>query len=153
VAYFALGSWVHNEVHGLQEDKPGSLTSTDSLWILISTLTSWYQNDSVPEKTAIHVCSVIFLAGCHGFFNHCPAYESIPVLLPIIRAMGFSGLSVAMLTLRTSGLALLTASFLHGWIWNFGVAYWLATVLWRVALASYYLTWMAYLLSHNNLRH
>jgi predicted MFS family arabinose efflux permease len=72
--------------------------------------------------------SINLSAGAIGSLTAAWLANRLGFLWPMIIAIGLSVLSVAMLNLSTSGLALLTASFINGWAWNFGAAYRMALV-------------------------
>jgi len=170
-------------------------TGDAGVWVFLERIGSAVED----RKLGGNLVSINLAAGAIGSLTAAWFANRFGFLLPMVLAIGLSVLSVAMLNLSTGGLALLTASFINGWAWNFGAAYrmalvahldgerrfvalipamqtlgnaigpslvgaiivwasysaayWLVSILWLAALASYYLAWKAYQSTNNNRVH
>jgi predicted MFS family arabinose efflux permease len=70
-----------------------------------------------------HLVSINLFAGALGSLSAAWLNERLGYLVPMLIAIGLSILSAVIFSQFRSDIALLTASFINGWSWNFGAAY------------------------------
>jgi len=99
-------------------------TGDAGVWVFLERIGSAVEDRELGGD----LVSINLAAGAIGSLTAAWLANRFGFLLPMVLAIGLSVLSVAMLNLSTGGLALLTASFINGWAWNFGAAYRMALV-------------------------
>ena len=99
-------------------------TGDAGVWVFLERIGSAVED----RELGGNLVSINLAAGAIGSLTAAWLANRFGFLLPMVLAIGLSLLSVAMLNLSTGGLALLTASFINGWAWNFGAAYRMALV-------------------------